>query len=134
MLGNDLKLNNDSKWDIDLKFGNAHEKQIAELLGLKKDQIEVKAERDWWASTGNFCIEIERDGKPTGLSKTKAKVWVHVFTQKEKQLLRLIIDVPVLKKLTKKFKDNWKMVGDGKRTKAILIPWKEVLNEITKLH
>lgn len=134
MLGNILKLNNDSKWDIDLKFGKSHERKIAKLLGLTKDEIEVKTERDWWATTGNFCIEIERDGKPTGLSITEAKVWVHVFAHNKKQLLRLIIDVPVLKKLTNKFKDNWKMVGDGKRTKAILIPWKEVLNEITKLH
>ena len=129
-----MKLNNDSKWDIDLKFGKSHERKIAKLLGLKKDEIEVKTERDWWATTGNFCIEIERDGKPTGLSITEAKGWVHVFAHNKKQLLRLIFDVPVLKKLTKKFEDNWKMVGDGKRTKAILIPWKEVLNEITKLH
>ena len=38
-------------------------------------------------------------------------------------MMRLIIDVPVLKKLVKKYKDNWKYVGDGKRTKAVFIPF-----------
>ena len=126
------KYNNDSKWDIDLSFGNKHEKQIGKLLTLNKDEIEVKAERDWWARTGNLCIEIERRGKPSGLSITKAKIWVHVLTKGDKQMMRLIINVPILKKLTKQFKDNWKMVGDRKETKAIMIPWKEIMNAVAK--
>ena len=126
-----VKYNDDSKWDIDLAFGNKHEKKIGKLLGLKADEIEVKTERDWWARTGNICIEVERRGKPTGLSITKAKVWVHVLSKGDKQLMRLVFDVPVLKKLTKKFKDNWKMVGDRKETKAILIPFKKIFDEIS---
>jgi hypothetical protein len=113
-----LKYNNNSDFDVDLKFGNKHEKKIGKLLGLKADEIEVKTERDWWDKTGNICIEIERRGKPTGLSITKAKVWVHVLAK--------------LKKLTNKFKDNWKMVGDRKETKAIMIPFKKIIYELTE--
>ena len=126
-----IKYNNDSNFDVDLKFGNKHEKKIGKLLGLKTEEIEVKTERDWWAKTGNICIEIERRGKPTGLSITKAKVWVHVLSKGNKQLLRLVIDVPVLKKLAEKFKDNWKMVGDRRETKAIMIPFNKIIYEIT---
>ncbi len=127
-----LKYNNNSDFDVDLKFGNKHEKKIGKLLGLKADEIEVKTERDWWDKTGNICIEIERRGKPTGLSITKAKVWVHVLAKGNTQYLRLIIDVPKLKKLTNKFKDNWKMVGDRKETKAIMIPFKKIIYELTE--
>ena len=126
-----VEYNDNSNWDIDLKFGNKHEKKIGNLLGLKAEEVEVKTERDWWAKTGNICIEVERRGKPTGLSITKAKVWVHVLSKGDKQLMRLVFDVPVLKKLTEKFKDNWKMVGDRKETKAILIPFKKIINEIS---
>tara|TARA_Y100001972_G_scaffold125770_1_gene177741 strand:- start:49 stop:444 length:396 start_codon:yes stop_codon:yes gene_type:complete len=126
-----IKYNNDSNFDVDLKFGNKHEKKIGKLLGLKTEEIEVKTERDWWAKTGNICIEVSRRDKPSGLSVTKAKVWVHVLAKGDKQLLRLVIDVPVLKKLAEKFKDNWKMVGDRRETKAIMIPFNKIIYEIT---
>ena len=127
-----LKYNNNSDFDVDLKFGNKHEKKIGKLLGLKAEEIEVKTERDSWDKTGNICIEIERRGKPTGLSITKAKVWVHVLAKGNTQYLRLIFDVPKLKKLAKKFKDNWKMVGDRRETKAIMIPFKKIIYELTE--
>ena len=127
-----VEYSDNSDWDIDLKFGNKHEKKIGKLLGLKTKEIEVKTERNWWDTSGNICIEIERRGEPTGLSITKAKVWVHVLAKGNRQFLRLIIDVPVLKKLAAKFKDNWKMVGDRKETKAIMIPFRKIIYEIAK--
>jgi hypothetical protein len=57
---------------------------------------------------------------------------VHVLTKGDKQMMRLIINVPILKKLAKEFKDNWKMVGDRKETKAIMIPWKEIMNAVAR--
>ena len=114
------------------KIWQTHEKKIGKLLGLKAEEIEVKTERNWWDSTGNICIEIERRGKPTGLTTTKAKVWVHVLAKGNKQFLRLVIDVPVLKKLTAKYKDNWKMVGNRRETKGIMIPFGKIIYEIAK--
>tara|TARA_Y100000592_G_scaffold101108_1_gene185525 strand:+ start:3769 stop:4206 length:438 start_codon:yes stop_codon:yes gene_type:complete len=131
---NDLKLNDNSDFDLDLKFGQKHERKIAKLLGLKDEQIEVKTERDWWASTKNICIEVERRGKPSGLSVTKAKVWVHVLSKGNKQMCRLVLDVSILKKLVEKFKNNWKMVGDRKETKAVLIKWKEIINALAEIN
>ncbi len=37
-------------------------------------------------------------------------------------------------RLVKKYKDNWKMVGDGKRTKAVFIPFGDIIYEIAKLN
>ena len=130
----DLKLNDNSDFDLDLKFGQAHERKIAKLFGIKEEQIEVKTERDWWAKTGNLCIEVERRGKPTGISITKAKIWIHVLSKGNKQMLRLVFDVPVLKKIVKKYKDNWKMVGDRKETKAVMIKFKDILNAVAEIN
>ena len=130
----DLKLNDNSDFDLDLKFGQAHERKIAKLFGIKEEQIEVKTERDWWAKTGNLCIEVERRGKPTGISITKAKIWIHVLSKGNKQMLRLVFDVPVLKKVVKKYKDNWKMVGDRKETKAVMIKFKDILNAVAEIN
>ncbi len=130
----DLKLNDNSDFDLDLKFGQAHERKIAKLFGIKEEQIEVKTERDWWAKTGNLCIEVERRGKPTGISITKAKIWIHVLSKGNKQMLRLVFDVGVLKKIVKKYKDNWKMVGDRKETKAVMIKFKDILNAVAEIN
>lgn len=130
----DLKLNDNSDFDLDLKFGKTHERKIAKLFGIKEEQIEVKTERDWWAKTGNLCIEVERRGKPTGISITKAKIWIHVLSKGNKQMLRLVFDVGVLKKIVKKYKDNWKMVGDRKETKAVMIKFKDILNAVAEIN
>ena len=61
-----------SKFDIDLKYGQEREKKIVSLLDQDKNKLEVKTERDWWAKTGNIAIEVECWGKPSGLSKTEA--------------------------------------------------------------
>ena len=129
-----MKLNDNADFDLDLKFGQAHERKIAKLFGIKEEQIEVKTERDWWAKTGNLCIEVERRGKPTGISITKAKIWIHVLSKGNKQMLRLVFDVPVLKKIVKKYKDNWKMVGDRKETKAVMIKFKDILNAVAEIN
>ena len=130
----DLKLNDNSDFDLDLKFGKTHERKIAKLFGIKEEQIEVKTERDWWAKTGNLCIEVERRGKPTGISITKAKIWIHVLSKGNKQMLRLVFDVGILKKIVKKYKDNWKMVGDRKETKAVMIKFKDILNAVAEIN
>ena len=129
-----MKLNDNSDFDLDLKFGKTHERKIAKLFGIKEEQIEVKTERDWWAKTGNLCIEVERRGKPTGISITKAKIWIHVLSKGNKQMLRLVFDVPVLKKIVKKYKNNWKMVGDRKETKAVMIKFKDILNAVAEIN
>ena len=115
-----------SKFDIDLKYGQEREKKVVSLLDQDKNKLEVKTERDWWAKTGNIAIEVECWGKPSGLSKTEADYWVHILSIGKEDYCKLIFDVPKLKKIAEKFKDNYKMIGDNNASKCILIPLKEL--------
>ena len=115
-----------SKFDIDLKYGQEREKKIVSLLDQDKNKLEVKTERDWWAKTGNIAIEVECWGKPSGLSKTEADYCVHILAIGKEDYCKLIFEVPKLKKIADKFKDNYKMIGDHHASKCILIPLKEL--------
>ena len=44
-------LNNDRRFDIDLQYGQIHERQVADML--QNSRIEVKTERGLWTKTGN---------------------------------------------------------------------------------
>lgn len=119
------KYNDDKNFDVDLEYGQAREKEVARIL--EKGKLEVKSERDWWYKTNKIAIEIESYGKPSGITTTKAKYWVHVLCKNNVKYVRLIFDVYILKRLCKKYKDNWQMVGDNQASKVILIPLKELL-------
>ena len=96
-----MKLNNTSKFDIDLKYGQVREKRVAELLS--NDKVEIKTERSWWRKTGNIAIEYEYRGKPSGVDKTDAKWWFHILEQKKKEYCMLVFRVTTLKKIVKKY-------------------------------
>jgi hypothetical protein len=115
-----------NKFDIDLKYGQEREQKVVSLLDQDKNKIEVKTERDWWAKTGNIAIEIECWGKPSGLSVTQADYWVHILSLGKDDYCKLIFEVPKLKKITEKFKKNYRMIGDNNASKCILIPLKEL--------
>ena len=115
-----------SKFDIDLKYGQEREQKIVSFLDKNKNKLEVKTERDWWAKTGNIAIEIECWGKPSGLAKTEADYWVHILAIGKEDYCKLIFEVPKLKKIADKFKDNFKMIGDHHASKCILIHLKEL--------
>ena len=101
-----------SKFDLDLKYGQDREQKVAALLDQDKSKIEVKTERDWWAKTGNIAIEVECWGKPSGLSKTEADYWVHILSIGNEDYCKLIFDVPKLKQLIEKL-DFKKSVSGG---------------------
>ena len=46
-----------TKFDLDLEYGQIREKRIENLL--KGGKIEIKTERSWWRKTGNIAIEYE---------------------------------------------------------------------------
>jgi hypothetical protein len=116
------KVNN--KFDIDLKYGQEREDRIEKIL--KEGKLEVKTERDWWFKTGNIAIEIECNGKPSGIMITKADYWVHILANGDKDYCRLIFDTKTIKKLTKKYISTLKNGGDGWRSKFVLIPLSEI--------
>ena len=120
---NTLKNN---KFDIDLKYGHEREQRLASILDKDKNKIEVKTERDWWFKTGNIAIEVECNGKPSGIMATKADYWVHILAEGDKDYCRLIFDTRTVKRLAKKYIGTLKNGGDGWRSRFVLIPLAEI--------
>jgi len=123
-----MKFNNNSKFDIDLKYGQVREKRVAELLG--GETVEIKTERSWWRKTGNIAIEYEYRGKPSGIDKTEAKWWFHILEQTNKEYCIIVFRVKVLKKIVNKYKKtHTKNIGDYRASKCVVIPIKEIFDE-----
>lgn len=112
-------------FDIDLSFG----KQIEDdTLSLLMGTAEVKAERDHWQRTGNIAVEVYYKGRPSGVSSTKAKWWIHVLTVNELPVMWIILSVNDMRKLCKRYWHNQVMGGDSNQSQLVLIPLKEVFN------
>ena len=122
--------NNNSNFDIDLKFGQIYEKTLA--LILQNEKIEVKTERDKWKETGNIAIELfnHNKGKPSGLSITKASFWATILVHNFKLYGIHILPVDYLKRRVKEIVKSGKgkviMGGDFKASEMALIPIKEI--------
>nr|WMM95530.1 hypothetical protein MEP433_gp18 [Methylophilales phage MEP433]WOZ55699.1 hypothetical protein MEP434_gp17 [Methylophilales phage MEP434] len=119
-----------SKFDLDLQYGQKREQRVASLLGADKNKIEVKTERDWWYKTGNIVIEVECWGKPSGLSVTESDYWVHILAIGDEDYCKLFFEVPTLKRIVEKYKDNWRMLGDNHASKCIMIPLKDLFIDV----
>jgi hypothetical protein len=123
-----MKLNNNSKFDIDLKYGQVREKRVADLLG--KEQVEIKTERSWWRKTGNIAFEYEYRDKPSGIDKTEAKWWFHILELEKKEHCMLVFRVSRLKKIVNKYKaTHSKNIGDYRASKCVVLPLKELFSE-----
>jgi hypothetical protein len=114
------------KFDLDLKYGQEREKRLASILDKDKTKIEVKTERDWWFKTGNIAIEIECNGKPSGVMATTSDYWCHILADGKKDYCRMIFDTSTIKRLAKKYIKTTKNGGDGWRSKFVLIPLAEI--------
>lgn len=117
------------KFDIDLKFGQEREQRVVSLLDMDKTKIEVKTERDWWFKTGNIAIEIESNGKPSGIMATEADYWVHILADGDEDYCKLIFKTDTIKNLADKYKHTLKNGGDGWRTKFVLVPLAELFEK-----
>ena len=121
-----------SKFDIDLKYGKDRENRIEKIL--KEGKLEVKTERDWWFKTGNIAIEVECNGKPSGITATKSDYWVHILANGDKDYCRLIFDVSTVKRLVKKYINKIKNGGDGFRSRFVLVPLAEIFDQKNKFY
>jgi len=122
-----------TKYDFvtSLKYGMDSEKNIANILGLHEKEFEVKTERSWWAKTGNIAIELECNKKPSGINVTEATYWIHAFQDKEGLFSLVIIPVKILKEIVNnllKAGVKPRMVGDGHRSKCLIIKKEILLN------
>ena len=117
------------KFDIDLAFGEKGEKFVKDVL-QGNGKIEVKTERDKWATTGNIAIEIRCNGKLSGLSVTEAKTWVHLLSIDDKIIGGFIFDTDYLKDTVKRVvKEGRAKItkgGDFNASQMVLIPKEEL--------
>mgnify|MGYP003337709648 FL=1 len=88
-------LNNDRRFDIDLQYGQIHERQVADML--QNSRIEVKTERGLWAKTGNIVVEFESRNKPSGIQTTEAEYWFHNLEKDGQILCTLVFPTEVLR-------------------------------------
>ena len=117
-----------SKFDLDLQYGQLREQQVHDMFHNKK--IEIKTERDWWKKTGNIAIEYECNGKPSGIDKTESDFWIQILSMGVDNYCKLIFEVPRLKRIVEKYKSTHsRMVGDRNASKCVLIPLNELFEK-----
>ena len=125
------KLKSCFNFNNDIMVGEAGENLVQTIFKDKNVKLEVKKD-DWTVRTGNIAIEFECRGKPSGIQTTAAHFWCHVVGH----FFVLVFPVDFLKRTCNSLRRNPKYVkemGDsngngGKVSKAILIPWKELLD------
>jgi len=118
-----------SKFDLDLKFGEEYEQGLEKLFKTK-GKIEVKTERDKWIETGNIAIEIRCRGKKSGLSITESDWWFHILSEKGKVKGMICLPVEELKNICRVMIKNGTakkvMGGDDNESEMLLLPIKEL--------
>ena len=121
-------LNKNNKFDVDLQFGQEGEQWLI-WLGTDQAKVEVKTERDVWATTGNAVFEYSSRGKPSGISVTQADYWLHIFKEKDTAVMAFMFRMLELKEFLRLvFKNpekyNAKLCkgGDDNTSNVILLP------------
>tara|TARA_R110002020_G_scaffold23434_1_gene77903 strand:- start:30 stop:440 length:411 start_codon:yes stop_codon:yes gene_type:complete len=124
--------NDDSKFDIDLKYGQIREQLFADIM-LGKEKVEVKTERDIWKTTGNIAIEWQSRGKLSGIATTEADWWAHFLADGEDTKAIIIMAVPELKKKIKQLKQlgiaQETRGGDNDTSRMVLLPLNQLFGE-----
>ena len=127
-ISNDYVNNN---FDLDLDFGKVGEKYIEQVFE-GDGRIEVKTERDIWATTGNIAIEVRCRGKLSGISTTDARTWIQLLSLKDTIKGGFIMPVKQLKARIKELHESGDarlvMGGDDDASQMVLLPIKKLFN------
>ena len=114
-----------NKFDLDLDFGKVGEKYIEQVFE-GDGRIEVKTERDIWATTGNIAIEVRCRGKLSGISTTDARTWIQLLSVDNVIKGGFIMPVKQLKARIKELHESGDaklvMGGDDDVSQMVLIP------------
>ena len=114
-----------NKFDLDLDFGKVGEKYIEQVFE-GDGRIEVKTERDIWATTGNIAIEVRCRGKLSGISTTDARTWIQLLSVDNVIKGGFIMPVKQLKARIKELHESGEarmvMGGDDDASQLVLIP------------
>lgn len=117
-----------SKFDLDLQYGQAGENWLR-WLGTDQAKVEVKTERDAWATTGNAVFEYECRGKASGIAVTTSDYWVHIFKLGDVTTMALVLPTNDLKEYLRAayarpeaYGCRITSGGDDNAAKVILVP------------
>ena len=117
-----------SKFDLDLKYGQIQEQKVADML--QDCKIEVKTERGQWHKTGNIAIEYSCWSKPSGINVTKADYWFHRLNFGNENYMTLVFEVDKLKEIVKNCKGKKSIQGgDHKAARMWLIPLEKLVSK-----
>jgi hypothetical protein len=121
-------VNERSKFDLDLQYGQAGENWLR-WLGTDQAKVEVKTERDIWATTGNAVFEYESRGNKSGIAVTMSDYWVHIFKLGDVTTMALVLPTEDLKDYLRAAHANpaaygcaLALGGDNYTSKVILVP------------
>ena len=121
-----------NKFDLDLDFGKVGEKYIEQVFE-GDGRIEVKTERDIWATTGNIAIEVRCRGKLSGISTTDARTWIQLLSVDNVIKGGFIMPVKQLKARIKELHESGDarlvMGGDDDASQMVLIPINNVFKD-----
>jgi hypothetical protein len=111
--------NEKKNWDLDLCYGAAGENLVAKALGMTGEKVEVKRDERAW-KTGSVFIELNCNGKPSGINTTEADSWCIIF--RPGRFVRISTDE--LKKLVERCIriDRTTAGGDFNQTTGALVP------------
>jgi hypothetical protein len=116
-----------SDFRFDLKIGNEGEELFGSLF--RGTEMEVKTDFQTHR-TGNFYIEYESRGKPSGIATTQAKYWCLIATKTPEKTLddnllyMITIETDRLKSICRGYlsSSGTTLGGDNNTSKGILIP------------
>ena len=118
-------------FDLDLNFGQIYEEKVRDIFE-GDGSIEVKTERDIWQKTGNIAIEVRYRGKPSGISSTDAKWWIHILSNDNDIETALMFKVEKLKKKIKQMvmlgMARIVVGGDNDNSEIVLLPIDKITN------
>ena len=118
-----------NKFDVDLDFGKVGEKYVEQVFE-GDGRIEVKTERDIWATTGNIAIEVRCRGKLSGISTKDARTWIQLLSIKNTIKGGFVMPVKQLKARIKELHESGQarlvMGGDDDASQMVLIPIKKL--------
>ena len=114
-----------TNFDIDLLRGLNGE---VETLDILTGKLEVKTDFKTH-KTGNIAIEVECNGKPSGLSTTEADWWLFNIRIPKEEPMLLIISRHRLRKIAQQHihRGHVMMGGDNKASKLVLVPISEII-------
>ena len=117
-----------AKFDLDLQYGQDGERWLT-WLGTDQAKVEVKTERDTWATTGNAVFEYKCRGKASGIAVTTSDYWMHVFKLHDVALMVMTFHTQDLREFLRECHSTagihgsrLTIGGDDNASEVILVP------------